>query len=93
MNQLNIRTTFDDNGVADSHEIKFNKYRLLAYKYNKYGSQIEAWDKISTEETSALAARRKQAKGMQDEFKSAYKAHDYIENSKKIGKSTIFISN
>ena len=45
MNQLNIRTTFDDNGVADSHEIKFNKYRLLAYKYNKYGSQIEAWDK------------------------------------------------
>ena len=27
------------------------------------------------------------------DFKSAYKAHDYIENSKKIGKSTIFIGN
>ena len=26
-------------------------------------------------------------------FKSAYKAHDYIENSKKIGKSTILIGN
>ena len=45
MNQLNIRTTFDNDGYADSHEIKFGEFRLLANKYNKYGSQIKVWNK------------------------------------------------
>ena len=45
MNQLNIRTTFDDDGYADSHEIKYDTYKLLANYYNKYASQIKVWDK------------------------------------------------
>jgi len=42
---MNIRTTFDDYGYADSHEIKYSTYKLLANYYNKYASQIKVWDK------------------------------------------------
>ena len=45
MNQLNIRTTFDNDGIADSHEIKYGYFRLLARQYNIHASQIEVWDK------------------------------------------------
>ena len=45
MNQLNIRTTFDNNGDADSHEIKYCQHKLLANYYNQYASQIKVWDK------------------------------------------------
>ena len=45
MDQLNIRTTFDNDGYADSHEIKYSTYKLLANYYNKYASQIKVWDK------------------------------------------------
>lgn len=45
MNQLNIRTTFDNDGYADSHEIKHGSYKLLANYYNQYASQIKVWDK------------------------------------------------
>jgi len=45
MDQLNIRTTFDNDGYADSHEIKYGPYKLLANYYNQYASQIKVWDK------------------------------------------------
>ncbi len=45
MNQLSIRTTFDNDGYADSHEIKYGQYKLLANDYNKQASQIKVWDK------------------------------------------------
>ena len=45
MNQLNIRTTFDNDGYADSHEIKHASYKLLANYYNKQASQIKVWNK------------------------------------------------
>ena len=45
MNQLSIRTTFDNDGYADSHEIKYGQYKLLANDYNQYASQIKVWDK------------------------------------------------
>jgi hypothetical protein len=44
MNQMNIRTTFDDDGYADSHEIKYGPYKLLANNYNPQASQIKVWD-------------------------------------------------
>ena len=45
MDQLNIRTTFDNYGYADSHEIKHGSYKLLANYYNQHASQIKVWDK------------------------------------------------
>ena len=44
MNQLNIRTTFDNDGYADSHEIKYGQYKLLANYYSRQASQIKVWD-------------------------------------------------
>lgn len=44
MNQLNIRTTFDNDGYEDSHEIKYGRYKLLANYYNHQASQIKVWD-------------------------------------------------
>jgi hypothetical protein len=43
MNQMNIRTTFDNDSYADSHEIKYGSYRLLATRYTPYASQIKVW--------------------------------------------------
>jgi len=58
MDQINVRTTFDNDGYADSHEIKYSTYKLLAtnprYKtrslfktivVKKQSSEIEVWDK------------------------------------------------
>tara|TARA_B100001094_G_C17692171_1_gene558537 strand:- start:113 stop:400 length:288 start_codon:yes stop_codon:yes gene_type:complete len=45
MNQMNIRTTFNKNGDADSYEIKYNTYRLLAFEYNGSASSIEIWNR------------------------------------------------
>jgi hypothetical protein len=45
MNQINTRTTFDNYGYPDSHEIKYDTYKLLANKYNHQSSQIKVWDK------------------------------------------------
>jgi hypothetical protein len=45
MNQMNIRSTFDNDGYADGHEIKFRTYKLIANRYNPYASQIKVWDK------------------------------------------------
>ena len=44
MNQINTRTTFDNYGYPDSHEIKYNTYKLLAIRFNPYASQIKVWD-------------------------------------------------
>ena len=42
---MSVRTTFDDNGDADSYEIKYNTYRLLATAYNNSASAIQIWNK------------------------------------------------
>ena len=43
-NKLSIRTTFDNNAIPDSYEIKAYKHKLLATKYNHCASLIEIWD-------------------------------------------------
>ena len=43
--QMSVRTTFDNNGDADSYEIEYNTYRLLAFAYNDNASTIQIWNK------------------------------------------------
>ena len=41
MNKLNIRTTYDNNAICDSHEIRAYGFKLLATKYNQQASRLK----------------------------------------------------
>jgi hypothetical protein len=43
-NKISIRTTFNNDAIPDSYEIKAYQHKLLATKYNKSASQIEIWN-------------------------------------------------
>jgi hypothetical protein len=43
-NKISIRTTFNNEAIPDSYEIKAYQYKLLATKYNKCASLIEIWN-------------------------------------------------
>ena len=56
MDQLNVHTTFDNDGYADSHEIKYSTYKLLATNssktqpqclFEKYTEKPWEWEWIS----------------------------------------------